>query len=371
MLLKYIFDTIKFNHARRLNLIIKPLFINFLLTYRCNARCIMCNVWDLYNQDPARLNEELTLGEIKKFILDNLGFLSELRNLGLSGGDPLLMRNDFVEIVKAIRFYLPGVHLGVQTNGLIPELARERLKEILSFCQDFSLAVSIDGIGDTHAKVRGVPGAFKKAMQTIKYAQEIGISNITAGMTINKYNYEEIKDVKRHTESLGVEFSCFPPEISGYFNNLTINGFQLAREERDYVARQLKKLCGYHYYMDNLRLQLEGKRERKLPCFSGFTSLVIDPYGNVKPCVLKVVALEDDCFGNIKNSSLKAMLTSGHANKIREKIKKCSCWCQCEVSSSVMICPSDMLRWFIFYCPDKKGFLRHVFSKKEKYSSLM
>ena len=133
MLLKYTAEIIRLNQARLLNRYIRPRFINFLLTYRCNARCIMCKVWDLYNHKPGLLKDELTAEQIKKFVIDNRDALSELRNLGFSGGDPLLMRADFVKIVAIFRSLLPSVHLGVQTNGLIPELARERLREIISF----------------------------------------------------------------------------------------------------------------------------------------------------------------------------------------------------------------------------------------------
>ncbi|MFA4842511.1 MAG: radical SAM protein [Candidatus Omnitrophota bacterium] len=371
MYIKYIRDTVKTYYRRTFNLYIKPRFINFLLTYRCNSRCIMCNIWDTYNLNPDARKEELSAGEIEKFIVDNLDDLSEVRNFGLSGGDPLLMRDDFVRIVRIIKDHLPRVRIGVQTNGLLPDLAYARLKEVLAFNPDFSIAVSIDAIGETHDKIRGVPQAFEKARETIKLAQKLGIKSITAGMTLNRYNYKEIKKVKDYVESLGVEFSCFLPEVSGYFQNVGVKDFQLTDEELYDVAKELKDCCGYHYYMDNLRLQIEGKRKRRLPCFSGFTSLVIDPYGNVKPCVLTVSGIEDSIFGNIRNQPLKAMLTSTHAANIRKKIKKCSCWCQCEVSSSVISYPFDILQWLIFYCRHRKEFLRHIQQKKERLSTLL
>lgn len=370
-MVKYIFEIFKLNLARSFNCPIKPRFINFLLTYRCNARCKMCRVWNVYREKPELQKEELSLEDIESFFLKNPGYLSKLRNLGFTGGDPLLMRSDFVEIVRLAKRYLPGAHMGVQTNGLIPELARERLKEILGFYPDFSLAVSLDGIGETHARMRGIEGAFEKAKQTIRFARELGISNITAGMTIVPHNYNELLQVKKLAEGLGLEFSCFPAEVSDYFNNQALGSFGLSKEELITFVKELKDSCAYHYYMDNLRLQLEKKRKRSVPCFSGFTSLVIDPYGNVKPCVLNVKGTDSDVFGNIKNNTLKEILTGPHADKIRKNIKGCSCWCQCEVSSSVIFYPFDILSWFIFFSSDRRGFLRHLLSKKKKYSSLL
>lgn len=371
MFLKYALEVIRLNRARLANRYIRPRFINFLLTYRCNARCAMCRIWDVYNQSPEQLKEELSAAQIKKFILDNREALSEVRNIGLSGGDPLLMRSDFVEIVRIFRSLLPQAHLGVQTNGLLPELAHQRLKQIVAFYPDFSLAVSIDGIGDTHAQVRGIPQAFEKADQTIRYAQGLGIRNITCGMTLNVRNFNQICRVKEYARGMGLEFSCFAPEVAGYFNNEGGGDLRLEEGQWQVIAEQLRECCGYHYFMDNLRLIREGRRKRALPCFSGFTSLVIDPYGNVKPCVLKVKGIEDDIFANIKNMPLKKMLNSVKASEIKNKIKQCSCWCQCEVSSSAMIYPWDILRWFVFYCPDKKGFLGHVLKKKDKYADLL
>ena len=111
---------------------------------------------------------------------------------------------------------------------------------------------------------------------------------------------------------------------------------------------------------------MQGKRKRELPCYSGFTSLVIDPYGNVKPCILKTKGINDDIFGNIKTSPLRAILTSSKAQVIRNHVKKCSCWCQCEVSSSAIFAPFDVMKWFVFYCPDKKGFIAHILNKHKR-----
>tara|TARA_B100000315_G_scaffold257278_1_gene305603 strand:- start:1376 stop:2362 length:987 start_codon:yes stop_codon:yes gene_type:complete len=326
----------------------------------------MCNIWDIYGNSPEKLKNELSLDDIRNFLTLNKDFLSNLGHVGLTGGEPLLLRDDFVDIVKAFREILPWVEVGVQTNGLVPDLARAKLREIVSFYPQFSLAVSIDGVDSTHSDMRGHPSAFDNAIQTIKYAKDLGIERITSGMTVTPYNYKEITQVKKLVEEMGCEFSCFLTEEADYFNNQAILGeCILSGAQRKKVAEQLQEITKDHYFMDNLRLLLEGKRKPKILCFSGFTSLVIDPYGNIKPCILKVKGIDDDIFGNIKEGKLESILQSKKAIAIKEKIKKCHCWCQCEVSSSALIFPLDVLKWFIFYCRDKKAFLRnnlkHVF----------
>lgn len=354
---------------RRFNFSSQPRFINFLLTYNCNARCKMCNIWSTYNQNPQKSEEELTLDEIEQFLEINKGFLSRLIHVGFTGGEPLLMRDDFVDVVRIFRKHLPGVQLGVQTNGLDPDLAKSRLEKIVSFYPDFSLAVSLDGIKDTHSRMRGIDSAFDKAIKTINYAKGLGIQRITCGMTLTPYNFEEITQVKALAEKFGCEFSCFLAEQAEYFNNHNhLNSYSLSEEQKREIAKQLMNIARDHYFMDNLRLLLEGKRKPRVLCFSGFTSLVVDAYGNVKPCILKVKGIDDDIFGNIKEKNLASMLRSQKVKRIRQKIKQCNCWCQCEVSSSVVVCPLDVLWWFAFYCRSKKLFLKEISNKLRKFN---
>jgi radical SAM protein with 4Fe4S-binding SPASM domain len=358
-LFAYTTDIFKLAYQRKHDRLIKPRFINFLLTYKCNARCLMCGIWDIYRRDPQKAKQELTLEDIEKILIANKSFLSSVSHIGFTGGDPLLMRDDFVDIVRIFQKHLPEARLGVQTNGLLPDLARTKLKEIITFYPELILAVSVDGIDQTHSKVRGVDNAFDLAVQTINYAKGLGVKLITCGMTLTSYNYNEIIAVKEKVKSLGCEFSCFLAEEADYFNNYSSESdCSLSSEQKSKIAKQLGTFSAYHYFMDNLRLLLEGKRIPKVVCFSGFSSLVIDPYGNVKPCILKVKNVADDIFGNINDQPLEVILNSQKAKSIKQKIKQCNCWCQCESTSSVFVYPLDTLKWFIFYCKDKRGFLK-------------
>lgn len=339
---------------RALVLPAKPQFINFPITYRCNSRCVMCNIWQKYLKDKKKLKEELTLENLKRFFSRDRNWLAEVRHLGLTGGEPFL-RQDLVEIVRLIRNKLPQAEVGIQTNGLFPGLIGKKLKEILAFYPDLSLAVSLDGTEKTHDRVRGIKGAFKKTLKTIAIAKRLGVKDITSGMTISQNNYQEALAVKKIAEKADCEFSCFLPDEADYFGNLG-EKLEIDEKARKEVATTLKEFS-YHYYMDNLRLQLEKKRKRELPCYSGWTSIMIDPYGDVFPCILR-----SEKFGNIKRQSLKRILTSKKARRIREKIKKCVCWSQCEVSTSAVVDPWDVVKWFLFHA-DKKKFLKKMLPK--------
>lgn len=336
----------------------KPRYINLSLTYLCNSRCQMCDNWKRYLDQPRKLREELSLQDYEKFFWDNKNWLSDLKHLGIAGGEPFL-RKDLVSLVKIIRCELPKVSIGLQSNGLNPKEIARSLSEIIRFYPQITLAVSLDGISGTHDKIRGVEGAYKKVLETISLAKKAGVKEISCGMTIQEENYDEILKVKEVVERQGAEFSCFLADQGEYYNKKSKTG--LSERAKKSITQSLRTFSG-DYYLDNLRLQLEGKRKRGLPCYSGWTSLVIDPYGEVRPCVLR-----SDSFGNIKKQALEEILTGGRAREIREKIKKCTCWSICEISTSAVVDPWDVGKWFLFYA-EKRKFLRNIWSKENRLS---
>lgn len=318
----------------------------------------MCDNWKRYLNQPLKLKDELSLKDYEKFFQNNKDWLSDLKHLGIAGGEPFL-RNDLVDLVKSVRHALPWVSIGLQSNGLTPEKIAQSLDEIIKFYPEITLAVSLDGISETHDKIRGIKGAYEKVLKTISLARKAGVREISCGMTIQENNFNEILKVKEIAEREGAEFSCFLADVGEYYNKKEKGG--LSERAKKSVIQSLKSFRG-DYYLDNLRLQLEGKRKRKLPCYSGWTSLVIDPYGEVRPCVLR-----SESFGNIKKQSLKEILAGNKAKKIREKIKKCTCWSICEVSTSAVVDPWDVGKWVLFY-GNKKEFLKQFRGKIGRFT---
>jgi MoaA/NifB/PqqE/SkfB family radical SAM enzyme len=138
-----------------------PPYLIFFVTSRCDARCVTCFNWRNLNTKDA--DEELSLGEIEK-IADSCRrsvFLS------LSGGEPFL-RRDIAGICAAFHKRAGTMMINIPTNGLRPGSIRDHTAAILEDCPRITLQVelSIDGIGDTHDTIRGVPGNFGRVMET-------------------------------------------------------------------------------------------------------------------------------------------------------------------------------------------------------------
>ena len=99
---------------------------------------------------------------------------SELVELDLTGGEPHL-RGDLVDVaLDAARLkpsFFPRLRsIVITSNGLLPQRIvsnYQRILEGLGTDIDLVSVISIDGIGETHDKIRGTKGAFELAAKTI------------------------------------------------------------------------------------------------------------------------------------------------------------------------------------------------------------
>lgn len=128
------------------------------LSERCNYRCQMCR----------RPPEAADLGRDE--VID---VLEQAREIGLGtvsfcGGEPFV-HEGFVEIAR--RAIDLGFQVQLTTNGSL--VTEERIEALAGLdC----LTVSIDGLEETHDRIRGVRGAFQRALGALRLAGEAGIT---------------------------------------------------------------------------------------------------------------------------------------------------------------------------------------------------
>ncbi len=166
------------------------------MTRRCNLKCVHC-----YAQaDDKHFENELTTEEGKGLIDDLAGYGVPV--LLLSGGEPL-MRKDMPELADyAVR---KGMRAVISTNGtLITAKTAGVLKEIgLSY-----VGISLDGMAEVNDRFRGVPGAFKQALQGIRNCQAAGIK-VGLRFTVNRFNVAEIPGIFSLLEEMEIPRVCF------------------------------------------------------------------------------------------------------------------------------------------------------------------
>ena len=131
----------------------------------CNSRCTFCNIWQY---DKARaLKEEITLEELEQNLFSSAA-LDEVIDIGVTGGEPFL-RNDLADLCHSMFARFLAARIGIVTNGLLSARIAENAAAIARADphRELSVAVSLDGYGETHDRVRGVPGNFDRVLRTV------------------------------------------------------------------------------------------------------------------------------------------------------------------------------------------------------------
>jgi MoaA/NifB/PqqE/SkfB family radical SAM enzyme len=171
----------------------KPTSAIVAVTLRCNARCVMCDIW-----------KQRSAGEIQP--REYLKLPASLREINLSGGEPFL-RQDLPEVMAAIRQACPQARLVISTNGFLVDRMQQMAPQLLRLGSALAIRVSIDGLRETHDRLRGVPGGFAHALRGLQGLKEAGVQDLGVGMTLLAENVAQVSRVYQLAEELGVEFS--------------------------------------------------------------------------------------------------------------------------------------------------------------------
>ena len=133
----------------------RPVTIVFLLTERCNARCLHCDIWKNSGKEETPSLEALkaTIQEIR----DWLGPVQ----VTFTGGEALLKpyTPELVRYASSI-----GLMVELLTHGYWEDQARI---EQLALAHPYRVTISFDGVGSVHDKVRGREGFFARTARTI------------------------------------------------------------------------------------------------------------------------------------------------------------------------------------------------------------
>ncbi len=302
----------------------------------------MCGIWEADQSGKG----ELTPDEYAKILPDTLKWVN------LTGGETFL-RPDLPEIVAAVRSAAPHARITISSNGLQPRRTRKLLPEILKADPGIGFAISIDGQPEIHDTVRGIPGGYKKAYETVKVLQEEGVTNLRIAFTAtvttvadNTSHLGKIYDLARET---GVEFTCAVAHNSDHYfktdSNRGVNTEELAKQ-LDYVAqRELKSTRPKSWlraYFHKGLVEHARANVRPTPCEAGHTSFMIDPVGDVFPCNIL-----DMPVGNVRQTPFMDIWHSTRMEEVRGVVRQCNqpCWMVCTARASMQRDKAQVLTW--------------------------
>jgi MoaA/NifB/PqqE/SkfB family radical SAM enzyme len=281
------------------------------VTYRCNAKCYMCNTWKF----PTRQEEEITLDDIEKIP-------SGLKFANVTGGEPFL-RKDIEDIVSVVK--KKTKRLVISTNGFFT-------KKIVGLARkhpDIAIRISIEGLPAANDKLRGINNGFDQGFRTLLELKHMGIKDIGFAITVSDKNAKDLLELYKLSLAMKVEFATAVVHNSYYFHKMDNK-----IENKEMVAGEFSKLIAeffktrrlknwYRAYFNYGLINHVYGEKRFLPCEMGKDVFFLDPFGEVRPCN----AMEES-MGNIKEKAFSEIWDGLEAQRVRKLVRGCEkeCW---------------------------------------------
>jgi MoaA/NifB/PqqE/SkfB family radical SAM enzyme len=250
-------------------------FIEFAITYRCNAGCSFCSSSRdvLYS---GKAGEDLSFDEIKEVLkyARRLGVLT----ISFSGGEPML-RKDIYEIIAHTKSL--GIFPAISTNG---SMLSTRTVDMLKEAGLGYLCCSIHSVGERHDEILKLSGTYKRVFENFKYAHSLGIKT-GATITLTHETIKFFEEIARITSEndilLGYNYAI-PVGLLGGSQDVLLNSSEqqiiekvrseYAHVTNDYDSNFTPRTCP----AGNLNIYISAKGD-VMPCpFIQFS------FGNVR-----------------------------------------------------------------------------------------
>lgn len=243
------------------------------------------------------MKDELTREELHQVVMQLLDM--GVYKIKFLGGEPF-KRADLPDLIRLVAEY--GRKIYIETNGtLITDQWLQEFGPLIS-----SLVVTIGSVDpEEHDRTRGVPGSWKRAVQTIEkaVAQGINVSLMTTFHRKNRHQLDEFVDMALELGVHGVSMSYLLPRGRGadlqddVLSPEEVYDFsrvwQQKREELVQRGETLETtsdnpleilLETQPQELEKMKNSLNSNRICSKACVSGLTLLHITPNGFVVPC---------------------------------------------------------------------------------------
>ncbi len=311
-----------------------------ITTYRCNARCGMCNSW----ANPSKASEEF-----KPEILEKLP--GGMHRLNITGGEPLL-REDILEIVRVLD--TKTGRLEISTNGYFVD----RAMAVAERFPRTTFRVSVEGLPALNDKLRGLEGGFDHAMRTILRLKRLGIADVGFAMTISGDNCRDLLDLYALVAAMDLEFANAVVHNSFYFHKFD-NEITNKEEVQEVLLRFIEQLLSspranlrkrvkdwFRAYLNLGLLRHVQGLERPIPCGAATDTFFVDPWGRVLACNGSPTPM---IMGDLTAQPFEDIWNGERARAVRKQVKECeqNCWMTGTAVPAMRARPWVPLRWVV------------------------
>lgn len=332
----------------------RPRFLTYLVTFTCNARCVMCDSWKKPSPD------DLSLEEIERIFRQ----LPPMDFVRLTGGEPFV-RADLPDIAGLVEEQLRPLCLHITSNGFLTD-------RIVRFCETrprktpLRLLISIDGMAAQHNAIRGRDTAWDSALATLRALagrrRELNLI-LTVNQTItdpaSMADFPRLRDL---LEPLGIRNNVvmayresatysLKPQVDaaprhpgafqpyGDFSPDEIDAF-LREVEKDVASAAWADRAAKRYYLRGIRNRLlEGRSDPNPCCVALHSHLRLMPNGDVPVCQFNSMSV-----GNLRRQSFAEVWQGTVAEAQRRWVRACpGCWAECEILPNALY-TGDILR---------------------------
>ena len=327
-----------------------PAICTYLITWRCELNCFMCNIPGL--QDKTELDTQQA-----KSLFEQFKGLDVVR---ITGGEPFV-RKDLEEIVEHILTHCGTSTVVLNTNGYqsqrIIEFARGMAPDgrgTLQPAPTFHYRVSLDGVGDRHDEIRGVKGAFERAKETLEGLVRLRKGKglcVGVNLTITRKNIDQIEPLQDFCQRLGLDlqYQVARRDRHLYENyqegerQMELDLFDSFSQEeieriaeclsRDTKSFDFREGLVKRFFNEGLKNRLlYGKRQPDTPCVALTSHIRILPDGKVPICIQSNTRV-----GDLTKEPLEELWFGQRIERYRKMVRECpGCWMPCDVIPSAI-----------------------------------
>jgi radical SAM protein with 4Fe4S-binding SPASM domain len=296
--------------ARAVDEACAPLYAVWEITLACDLACRHCG-----SRAGKARPDELTNAEALDLAAQMVALGT--REVTLIGGEAYL-REDWLDIVRA--FTSRGVLVNVTTGGRGFTLERARSAREAGV---EGISVSVDGLRETHDRLRASNGSFDAAMNALAHAKSVGL-RISANTQINRWNRHELGPLLEQLLAQGI--TAWQPQLTAAMGraadetDLLLEPWHLV-ELFPELAR-LKARCdsANALFWPGNSLGYYGPYEAELrsafpaghrgSCGAGIKTIGIEANGDVKGC--PSLPSEEYVGANVRDASLRDIWQRSH-----------------------------------------------------------